>query len=93
MAIGEALWAAHPERVDLGHGLASAHNNLGNLLRASGRSAEAKQAFKRSIEIDGGKVVFEQVRAGLRKKLQPLLNVLGWPRRWLNTIKNKFRKT
>ncbi len=88
----EALWAAHPKQVNIGKDLADAYHDLGVLLKTMGRRLEAKQAFQRNLEISGRKVGFEMLRTEWRRKLQPLLNVLGWPRRWLNAIGNKFRK-
>jgi tetratricopeptide (TPR) repeat protein len=51
VAIREPLWAAHPERVDIGADLARTHNHLGALLSNSGRTAQAETAFRRSMAL------------------------------------------
>jgi thioredoxin-like negative regulator of GroEL len=45
------LWAAHPENVDIGDGLARVLYNLGILLSATGRDPDAESAYGRSVEI------------------------------------------
>ena len=49
--IREALWKANPENVEIGAGLGRPLNNLGSLLRAAGRVADAEAAYRHSVQI------------------------------------------
>ena len=51
LTIHEGLWQANPSNVDIGSGLSSALNNLGNLLSDAGRLGPAEDALRRSVEL------------------------------------------
>ncbi|MBK8177294.1 MAG: tetratricopeptide repeat protein [Rhodospirillales bacterium] len=71
VALGEALWAANPEWVNLGDGLARVHNNLGTLLSGSGRGAEAEAAYRRAVALMGTPVGGEPGAGGDRRRPGP----------------------
>jgi len=75
--IVEALYAANPENVGLGDGLAGALSNLGMLLSDGGQTLEADGCYRRSLEIREALYASNPENLGLGDGLARALNNLG----------------
>ncbi len=75
--IAEALWAAHPEDIEVGQGLGRALINLSRLLSEAGQTDEEERACRRLVEFFETlwKADPENVRIG--SGLDKVLNNLG----------------
>jgi len=77
VSLREALWAANPENVGIGNGLGMALNNLGILLRVSGRVADAERALRGAVEISESLWAANPDNVGIGHGLGWALNGLG----------------
>jgi len=74
----QALYAANPENVVLGAGLATALTNLGNLLSAVGQAREAEACYRRGVEVYQALDAANPENVGLGNGLAWTLHNLGY---------------